>query len=136
MEMGRIKAGPPPRRENEDSWRCRTIIGLLQEIGETRLLTEREATLLRYAISRTTRRSVWRWSHREDSEILAFMASRKGIIYGNRRGALLAKPFQRDDAVRNLADTLGRTEWAVYRRIERLRKKQRESSNAKAKKGE
>lgn len=131
MQEGTIKAGPPPRRENEDAWRCRTVVILLEEARQSRSLTIDEARLLSWATSRLHRkREVWRWSEREDRRLIAFIRTRKGIVFGNRRSALVGKPFEKDSAVQELADELGRTVWAVRRRIERLRK--RKCSNARS----
>lgn len=124
MQEGTIKAGPPPRRENEDAWRAKAVVFLLEEARQSRTLTSDEARLLAWATSRLHRkREVWRWSEREDRRLLGFIRTRKGIVFGNRRSALVGKPFEINDAVRDLAAELGRTEWAVRRRIERLRKK-------------
>jgi hypothetical protein len=62
----------------------------------------------------TPRREVWRWSEKEDRLLKAVIRRRQ------RKGP--PKPFQRNDEVRRLAAELGRTDWAVYRRMERLRK--------------
>lgn len=126
IEQGEEDAAPSPqrrgsrlgRRSTEDGWRCRAIIGLIEEARASRDMTEEERRLLAYARSRVGwKREVWRWSEWEDRELRLFLAK--------RRHTGRPKPFQRDDQVRLLADRLGRSYMAVHRRLERLRKMSR-----------
>lgn len=63
----------------------------------------------------------WHWKPAELRKIDRFIARRARIGNG--------KPFRRNDEVRRLAEELGRSEWSVYRMIER-RRKARKCSNA------
>lgn len=96
-------------------WRDQTIIGLLEKLARERELEPDECALMERTVRRLTpKREVWRWSEKEDRVL-------KSVI---RRWPRLRqqKPYQRNDRIRLLAAELGRTEMAVYRRMERLRK--------------
>lgn len=105
-------------------WRDQAIIGLLEKLGRHRELEPEELTLMERTVRRLKpRREVWRWHPSEDEQIKALIRRRK------RLGR--PKPFQRNDEIRLLAQRLGRTEWAVRRRVERLRKCSRAAKKAK-----
>ena len=108
-------------------WRDQTIIDLLDKLQRERDLNPDESALMERTIRRLTpKREVWRWSEKEDRVLKTVLRRR------SRNGP--PKPFQRNDEVRLLAETFGRTEWAVYRRMERLRKRGKCSrAGAKAK---
>ena len=97
----------------------------LGEIERQRALTNDESVLLERVIRRMDRSRErdrpWSWTPAEDRKIRMFMAK--------RARACLPKPFQRNDEVRNLASEMGRTYWAVLRRIERLRKMDKAKKN-------
>jgi hypothetical protein len=96
-------------------WRDQTIVQLLEKLSRHRNLEEDESALMERTVRRLTpRREVWRWTEKEDRLLKAMI----------RRRARVGppKPFQRNDEVRKIAEAFGRTEWAVYRRMERLRK--------------
>lgn len=96
-------------------WRDQTIIALLEKLNRHRELDQDERVLMERAIRRLTpKREVWRWSEKEDRLLKALIRKRARI--GGPR------PFERNDDVRKIAEELGRTYWAVHRRIERLRK--------------
>ncbi len=90
------------------------IINLLGTIQRERDLNDDESALLERTVRRITpKREVWRWSADEDQILIDF---------ANRRARLgRTPPFQQNDEIRQIAKDLGRTEWAIYRRIERLR---------------
>jgi hypothetical protein len=97
-------------------WRDQTIIDLLGKVQRCRPLNDDETSLLERTVRRLKpKREVWRWHADEDRKIKDLMARR-------RRRRSPPKLFQRNDEVRLLAIQLGRTEWAVRRRMERLRK--------------
>lgn len=99
-------------------WRDETIVHLLEKVQRCRPLEPEEEGLLERTVRRLTpKRLVWYWRPDEDRKIRDLMARRR------RRGR--TKPFQRNDEIRLLAMQLGRTEWAVRRRMERLRKEKR-----------
>ncbi|MES2902674.1 MAG: hypothetical protein V4696_00670 [Pseudomonadota bacterium] len=105
-------------------WRDQTIVTLLEKLNRHRELEPEERVLMDRTIRRITpKRDVWRWSEKEDRLLLAFMKRR------TRAGR--PKPFQPNDEVRNLAEELGRSYFAVHRRIERLRKAGKCSDAAK-----
>jgi hypothetical protein len=91
----------------------------LGEIERQRALTPEESLILERAVRRMDRNRErdrpWTWSPAEDHKIRMFMAK--------RARASAPKPFRPNDEVRELAKQMGRTEWAVRRRMERLRKK-------------
>jgi hypothetical protein len=100
------------------TWRDQTIVGLLEKLARERNLTDDESTLMERTVRRITpKREVWRWHPDEDRMIKDLLARRR------RRGP--PKPFKRNDEIRLLAIQLGRTEWAVRRRMERLRKRRK-----------
>jgi hypothetical protein len=106
-------------------WRDKTIVGLLEEIGRLRDLREEESLLQERTVRRLTpRREVWRWTEKEDRRLK--MVIRKWPRLRQQ------KPYQRNDLIRVLAAEMGRTEMAIYRRIERLRKRMK-CSDAQAK---
>lgn len=103
------------RPNNAVRWRDQTIIALLEKLARVRELEPEESALMERTVRRLTpRREVWRWAEKEDRLLKAVIRRRQ------RKGP--PKPFQRNDEVRLIAAELGRTEWAVYRRMERLRK--------------
>jgi hypothetical protein len=113
----------PPRMRPATKWRDQTIINLLTKLARERDLDAEESVLMERTVRRQTPpREIWRWKQTEDQQIIDLIKRRK------RLGQ--PKPFQKNDEVRLLAAKLGRTEWAVYRRMERLRKK---CSNASGK---
>jgi hypothetical protein len=96
-------------------WQDKTVIELLEKISRLRDLQPEEQILMQRTSSRLKpKRPVWRWKITEDRQILDLVLRRK------RLGR--PKPFQRNDELRLLAEKLGRTEWAVRRRMERLLK--------------
>lgn len=108
-------ASNPGRPNTAVKWRDQTIIRLLESLSRVRDLEPEEGALLERTVRRLTpKREVWRWSEKEDRVLKTVLRRRA------RKGP--PKPFQRNDEVRLLAETFGRTEWAVYRRMERLRK--------------
>lgn len=133
MEQARIEANEPTGSLAvlQLLWRLEEKRSL--DIEEMRLKVALEAEL-KVSIQTSPKRLKWHWTPKEDRAILAFISSRQGIVYGRRKSALVGKPFEKDDAVRKLAAQLGRSEWAVYRRMERLRK-ERKCSNATGKQG-
>lgn len=101
-------------------WRDQAIINLLEKLQRARPLDEAETLLMERTVRRLTpKREVWRWSAKEDRQLIAFMKRRARI--GR------PKPFQQNDEVRKLAAEMGRTYMAVHRRIERLRKREKSS---------
>jgi hypothetical protein len=100
-------------------WRDQTIIDLLAKVSRCRPLNDEEQGLLDRTIRRVTpKRAIWRWHADEDRKIKDLMARR-------RRRTQPPKLFHRNDEIRLLAIQLGRTEWAVRRRMERIRKAKR-----------
>lgn len=98
-------------------WRDQTIIDLLGKVQKCRALDDDETAMLERTVRRLKpKRAVWRWHADEDRKILDLMARR-------RRRRMPPKLFCRNDEIRLLAIQLGRTEWAVRRRMERLRKR-------------
>jgi hypothetical protein len=105
--------------------RDETIVNLLGSLQRHRDLDHGETALLERTVRRLTPpREVWRWSEKEDRLL-------KSVI---RRWPRLRqqKPYQPNGRIRLLAQQLGRSEMAIYRRMERLRKKMK-SSNADSK---
>lgn len=114
-----------PRNGTATKWRDMTIVALLEKLARERDLDPDESALMERTVRRLTpKREVWRWSEKEDRLLLAMIRRRA------RMGR--PKPFQRNDEIRNLADQLGRSYFAVHRRMERLRKR-RKCSDAKRK---
>jgi len=97
-------------------WRNQAIVDLLQELRRVRGLTTEESALLERTISGLgPKRSVWRWSAKED---------RKLILLIRKRGfSLRVKPFETNREVLEIAESMGRTYEAVHKRIQRLRKR-------------
>jgi hypothetical protein len=96
--------------------RDETIVNLLGSLQRHRDLDHGETALLERTVRRLTPpREIWRWSEKEDRLL-------KSVI---RRWPRLRqqKPYQPNDRIRLLAQQLGRSEMAIYRRMERLRKK-------------
>lgn len=109
----------PSSARSATKWRDHTIIDLLGKVQRCRPLSDEETNLLERTVRRIKpKRSVWFWHPSEDQQILNLMARR-------RRRRIQPKPYQRNDEIRLLALHLGRTEWAVRRRMERLRKAKR-----------
>jgi hypothetical protein len=105
-------------------WRDEEIVRLLGEVARHRPLDDSDTNLLERTVRRLKpKREVWRWHADEDRKIKDLLARRR------RRGP--AKPFKRNDEIKLLAIQLGRTEWAVRRRMERLRKKGKRLAQAK-----
>lgn len=95
--------------------RDRQIIGLLDKLSRFRPLDDEESSLMERSLRQLgPKRGVWRWQPHEDRAIKALMRKRA------KNGG--PKPYQPDDDVKILAERLGRTYWAVIRRMERLRK--------------
>lgn len=121
-------ASTAPRNGTSTKWRDQTIVTLLEKLGKVRDLDETESSLMERTVRRLTpKREVWRWSEKEDRLLLALIRRRA------RKGR--PKPFQRNDEIRNLADELGRSYFAVHRRIERLRKRRKCSDARRQVKG-
>ena len=100
-------------------WRDQTIVRLLEKLSRHGELSEEDSVLMERTVRRLKpRREVWRWTEEEDRQIKRLIARRPIRL----RYVRYAKPFKRNDEVRVLAEKLGRSEWAVYRRMERLRK--------------
>lgn len=113
-----------PKASTAVRWRDQTIIKLIEAIERERPLNEFESSLSERTVRRLTpRREVWRWSHSDDEQLMPII--RRIRILGPR-------PFRRNDEIRQLAEKLGRTEWAVIRRMQRLRKRMK-CSNASGK---
>jgi hypothetical protein len=96
--------------------RDETIVNLLGSLQRVRDLDNSETALLERTVRRLTPpREIWRWSEKEDRLL-------KSVI---RRWPRLRqqKPYQPNDRIRLLARQLGRSEMAIYRRMERLRKR-------------
>jgi hypothetical protein len=107
-------------------WRDEIIVKLIETIGRERELTADESLMLdRTAHRLKPKRTVWRWSEAEDRAIRDLINRRPIRL----RYVRYAKPFERNDEVRALAKKLKRSEWAIYRRMERLRKRDK-CSNA------
>lgn len=105
--------------------RDETIVNLLGSLQRVRDLDNSETALLERTVRRLTPpREIWRWSEKEDRLL-------KSVI---RRWPRLRqqKPYQPNDRIRLLAQQLGRSEMAIYRRMERLRKRMK-CSNADGK---
>lgn len=86
----------------------------LEAISRRRPLSDRESRQLEKALRASEAKNTrWHWTPFEDAKVLALMEKRA------RRHQ--PKPFTRDDEIRTLAKSIGRTRWAVYRRMERLR---------------
>lgn len=118
-------ASTAPRNGTATKWRDQTIVQLLEKLARHRELQPEESSLMERTVRRLTpKREVWRWSEKEDRLLLAMIRRRARV--GR------PKPFQRNDEIRNLADQLGRSYFAVHRRMERLRKR-RNCSDAKRK---
>lgn len=89
---------------------------LLQELRRYRALSPDEKELMQRATAGLgPKHGIWRWSAKEDRQIMAFMRTRATTG--------LPRPYQPDDSVRELAAQLGRTYEAVHKRIQRLRKR-------------
>jgi hypothetical protein len=113
-------------------WRDEAIIQLIERIGRERDLHPDESAMLHRAVRRLKpKRAVWRWSEAEDRAIRELLSRRPIRL----RYVRYAKPFQRNDEVRALAEKLGRSEWAIYRRMERLRKRAKCSDARKSREG-
>lgn len=110
-----------PKASTAVRWRDQTIITLIESIERERPLNEVESNLMERTVRRLTpRREIWRWSHNDDEQLMPII----------RRIKMLGpRPFRRNDEIRQLAQKLGRTEWAVIRRMQRLRKRMK-CSNA------
>lgn len=94
--------------------RDRQIIGLLDKLSRYRPLDDEESGMMERSLRHLgPKRAVWRWTPGEDRAIKRLM--RKRALNGG------PKPYQPDDDVKVLAGRLGRTYWAVIRRMERLR---------------
>jgi hypothetical protein len=116
------------RQRRSVIWRDQTIIALLDSLQRERDLTPVECVLMESTVRRLTpRREVWRWSAKEDRTLVALIKRR---ATGGR-----PRPFERNDEVRDLAAQMGRTYFAVHRRIERLRKAMKCSDANHAAKG-
>lgn len=97
-------------------WRDQTIIRLVEAIGRERPLNEFESNLMDRTVRRLTpRREIWRWSEKEDRLLKSMIRCWPRLRQ--------QKPYQPNDRVRKVAEELGRTEMAIYRRMERLRKR-------------
>lgn len=105
-----------PKASTAVRWRDEAILGLLESLQRERDLKDGESTLMDRTIRRLTpRREIWRWSEKEDRLL-------KSVIRHWPR-LRQQKPYQPNDRIRLLAQELGRTEMAIYRRMERLRKR-------------
>jgi len=95
--------------------RKRVLLGVLQGIARRRPLDDVESAVLDELAGRLARnkRPVWRWTAAEDARLVRLIRKRE------REGR--PKPYQRNDAVARLARDLGRSYFAVHRRMERLR---------------
>jgi hypothetical protein len=111
-----LNAAIKPRVSAAVRSRDETIVNLLGSLQRIRDLDQGETALLERTVRRLTPpREIWRWSAQEDLKLKAFIKRR------SKTGR--PRPFEGDDEVRQLAESMGRTYWAVHRRIERLRKK-------------
>jgi hypothetical protein len=96
-------------------FRDQRIVSLLETLQRERDLRPDESSLMERTVRKLTpRREVWRWSQSEDMQLMPII---------RRIRTLGPRPFSRNDEIRQLAEKLGRTEWAVIRRMQRLRKK-------------
>lgn len=115
---------PKTRWQEATRWQDQTVLTLLEKLARERPLQPDEMTLLSRTMHRLKpKREVWRWGANEDRQILDLLHRRK------RLGR--PKPFEKNDEIRLLAEKLKRTPWAVYRRMERLRKSLKCSDAAK-----
>lgn len=109
-------------------WRDMTIVQLLEKLARERELHPEESALMERTVRRLTpKREVWRWSEKEDRLLLAIIRRWPRVKQ--------QRPYQRNDTIRQLAVELRRTEFAIYRRMERLRKGMKCSDARKSAKG-
>lgn len=114
-----------PKASAAVRWRDEAIVELLEKLQRERDLKEAELVLMERTVRRLTpKRSIWRWYHNEDQQLMPII---------QRIKAKGPRPFRRNDEIRLLAQKLGRTEWAVIRRMERLRKKKCSNSRSSGK---
>lgn len=95
--------------------RKRVILNVLQDIARRRPLDEIEERTLAEIAGRLARhkREVWRWTPREDARLVRLIRKRE------KNGR--PKPYEKNGEVARLARDLGRSYFAVHRRMERLR---------------
>jgi hypothetical protein len=96
--------------------RDEVICDLLERLCRVRALSAEESALLAKTMLRLgNKQDKWRWTRNEDKCVLRLMGRRDATGPG--------QPFTPNDDVRLLAGQLGRSEMAIYRRMERLRAK-------------
>lgn len=109
-------------------WRDQTIIGLLEKLSRERELHPEECALMERTVRRLKpKRSIWRWSEKEDRLLSEFI----------KRRAYLPrpKPFQPNDEVRLLAQSLNRSYETTHKRLQLLRKAMNFPNAGKRRKG-
>lgn len=117
-----------PKASTAVRWRDQTIISLLESLQRERDLKEGESALMERTVRRLTpRREIWRWSEKEDRLLKAMIRCWPRLRQ--------QKPYQPNDRIRKVAEELGRTEMAIYRRMERLRKRMKCSDASSRAKG-
>lgn len=113
------RARPQSSTRSSVKWRDEAIVDLLAKVQRCRPLDADEESLLERTVRRIRpKRVIWYWSADDDRKIKDLMARRR------RRGIRSDTwpRFKRNEEIRLLAIQLGRTEWAVRRRMERLKK--------------
>lgn len=116
------------RQHRAVKFRDETIVRLFGELRRVRVLDDDEKALFdRALLNLGPKREVWRWSEQEDRQLLNLI----------RRRAEIGRPapFKVNREVIELAESLGRSYFAVHRRIERLRKREKCSSAKLRRKG-
>jgi len=97
--------------------RDQIIFSVLDEISRHRPLTAPESELMEIAIHRLgLMREKWHWTPWEDEMIVRLLKRR-----AERRWKRRERPARAAHEVRELAEELGRSYWAVQRRLERIR---------------
>jgi hypothetical protein len=95
--------------------KSRAAIHTFGRIASRRPLDDQESAMLARIIrGHTPKRDRWHWTHDEDAAVVELITRREA----EGRPA----PYQPNGDVQQLADRLGRSYWAVHRRMERLRK--------------
>src|SRR4051812_23616300 len=100
------------------SQRAVEIVGELEATQASRVLTDEESWLLERSLRRLgPKRDIWRWSEKDDRRLR--------LLFKKRGFALQPKPFQRNDEIRLIAQSMGRSYEAVLKRLQRLRRDMR-----------
>jgi hypothetical protein len=103
--------------------RGQAAIDVLGRIASRRPLDSQESAMLaRRMRGKVPKRDRWHWTQEEDLAVAELIAKREA------EGR--PPPYQPNGDVQRLADRLGRSYWAVHRRMERLRKMPGNCSNA------